>query len=105
MVLGIVAIAGAFICALPILISPFAWYMGAKAQREIDASNGALSGRSEASAGKILGIIGTVLMVLAIAGIIALIVLTVTVDDFWDDDYDSYDAVLGAFRQALSVRG
>ncbi len=95
MVLGIVAVSGAFICAVPVLMAPFAWYMGAKAEREIDASNGALAGRGEASAGKILGIIGTVLLVLAIAAIVVLVVLSFTVDGFWDDDYDTYDSVLG----------
>lgn len=88
MVLGIIAIAGGFLCYLPIFAAPFAWFVGAKAVREIDASKGALSGRGEASAGKILGIIGTVLLVLALLAIIALVVLTFTVDDFWGDTWD-----------------
>jgi hypothetical protein len=103
MVLGIVSLAGAFMCVLPVLIAPFAWYLGAKATREIEASNGAIGGRGEASAGKVLGIIGTVLLALAIAGVILLVVLTFTVDDFWADDYESYDAVFGVLGQALSA--
>jgi hypothetical protein len=103
MVLGIVSLGGAFICGLPILIAPFAWYMGAKAERDIDASRGTLSGRGEASAGKILGIIGTVLLVLAIVAIVVLIVLSVSVEGFWDDDSDTYQSVLGVLHQALPI--
>lgn len=44
------------------LLSPFAWSMGNKTLREIDASGGQLGGRSEANAGRILGIIGTCLL-------------------------------------------
>lgn len=95
MVLGIVAVAGMFICGIPVLMAPFAWYLGAKAEREIDASGGAWSGRGEATAGKVLGIVGTVLLALAIAGIVLIIVLASTQPDFWDDD-SGYDSVLGA---------
>lgn len=86
MVLGLVGTVGALACTLPVVVAPFAWHTGAKALREIDASQGALGGRSEAKAGMILGIIGTVLLVLAVAAIITLIVLSFTVDDFWSDD-------------------
>lgn len=86
MVLGIVAVAGGLMCWLPLLVSPVAWIMGAKAVRDIDASRGAQTGRSEAVAGKVLGIIGTVLLVLAIAAIVTLVVLSFTIDDFWSDE-------------------
>lgn len=102
MVLGIVGLAGGFICWLPIVMAPFAWYLGAKAEKEIDASRGTVSGRGEATAGKVLGIIGTVLLVLSVVAIIAFIVLAVTVDDFWDDGYDTY-SVIGALRATLSA--
>ena len=98
MVLGIVAVAGMFVCGIPILMAPVAWYLGAKAEREIDASGGMLGGRSEATAGKVLGIVGTVLLVLAVAGIALLVVLTVTQPDFWDED-GTVDAVVGLLRQ------
>ena len=87
MVLGIVSVAGGLLCWLPLFIAPFAWFMGTKAIRDIDESRGAQSGRGEAMAGKVLGIIGTVLLVLALAVVVLLIVLTFTVDDFWDEDY------------------
>jgi hypothetical protein len=98
MVLGIVAVAGMFVCGIPVLMAPFAWYLGAKAEREIDASAGTLSGRGEATAGKVLGIVGTVLLVLAVAAIVLLVVLTFTQPDFWDED-GTTDAVLGPLRQ------
>ena len=98
MVLGIVAVAGMFVCGIPVLMAPFAWYLGAKAEREIDTSAGALSGRGEATAGKVLGIVGTVLLALAVAGIVLLVVLASTQPDFWDDE-NTADAVLGLLRQ------
>jgi hypothetical protein len=87
MVLGIVAVAGGLVCALPLLVAPFAWFTGTKAVRDIDESRGAQSGRGEAMAGKVLGIIGTVLLALVIAFIVLMIVLTFTVDGLWDEDY------------------
>lgn len=104
MVLGIVAVAGGVMCYLPVLAAPFAWWLGHKAVQEIDASGGQMSGRSEAKAGFVLGIIGTILLILAIAVIALLVVLTITVDDFWDEDYE---AVFRLVRNslALSVRG
>ncbi len=73
MVLGIVGLAGGMACGVLILASPFAWVLGAKAVREIDQSGGRLGGRNEANAGKIMGIIGTVLLVLAVVAITAFI--------------------------------
>ncbi len=58
LVLGIVGIVLCPICA------PIAWAIGHGAEDEIDASGGKLGGRGLATAGKITGIIGTVLLVL-----------------------------------------
>ena len=96
MVLGIVSVAGGVLCWLPLLIAPVAWIMGSKTVKQIDASQGTQAGRSEAMAGKVLGIIGTVLLILAIAGIVLLIVLTLSIDDFWDDDYEYYESAARA---------
>jgi drug/metabolite transporter (DMT)-like permease len=60
MVLGIV---GLICCGF---VAPFAWIMGKKAVDEIDASQGRLGGRGQAQAGKILGLVGTVLLVLGV---------------------------------------
>ncbi len=70
LVLGILSIVLCPLCA------PFAWYFGQRAERLVDASGGMLGGRGEATAGKILGIIMTVLMVL---GVVLLIVFGVLV--------------------------
>lgn len=75
LVLGIVALGGGFVCGLPILAGPFAWFMGAKVKREIDAEPGRYGGRSEANAGMILGIVATVLLVLAVLAFVAVIAI------------------------------
>ena len=57
LVLGIV---GLVVCGIA---APVAWVMGNRVVGEIDASNGQLGGRSTANAGRICGIIGTVLLI------------------------------------------
>ena len=57
------------------MLSPFAWAIGPSAVREIDATQGRYGGRDKANAGKIMGIIGTVLLVLGILAVIGLIAL------------------------------
>lgn len=71
LVLGIV---GLLCCAVA---SPFAIWLGRKSMREIDASGGQLSGRGQAQAGFILGIVGVVVWVLGIVFYIAMIGLAV----------------------------
>ena len=61
MVLGLVGILGV-ICLLPVLLSPFAWYYGAVARREIEREPTRWGGRSEATTGMVCGIIGTALL-------------------------------------------
>jgi hypothetical protein len=80
MVLGIVALVGIFFCAgLTLVLAPAAWVVGAKAVREIDASPGRYAGRDRAQAGKIMGIIGSVLLVLGVLAIIGLLVVAISV--------------------------
>jgi uncharacterized membrane protein YjgN (DUF898 family) len=67
-VLGVVA------CGV---IAPFAWNIGAKAVQEIDVSGGAWGGRTEANAGRILGIVGTVLLVVGFVAFVAFVVIFV----------------------------
>jgi uncharacterized membrane protein YjgN (DUF898 family) len=55
----ILGILGLVLCQV---ISPFAWVMGNRVIAEIDASNGQVGGRSQANAGRICGIVGTVLI-------------------------------------------
>jgi hypothetical protein len=58
-------------------VSPFAWVMGNRVVREIDAARGAVGGRSTADAGRVCGIIGTVL--LAFSGVLLLLFLLLAV--------------------------
>lgn len=82
MVLGLVGLCGAFVaCGLTLVLSPFAWAVGSKAVREIDASQGRVSGRDHANIGRITGIIGTVLLVLGVLAIVAFLVFAVAVSN------------------------
>ena len=75
--LGLVAVVGGMACYLPIVVAPFAWVIGNRVTREIDASAGRYGGRSEAQTGKILGIIGTGLLTLAAVALALIIGLAV----------------------------
>ena len=70
MVLGILGIAA---CGI---LAPIAWSIGGKAVNEIDANPAAYSGRGEANAGKILGIVGTCIFVLSIVAVVGLFSLS-----------------------------
>ena len=76
LVLGILSLV---VCGV---IGPFAWVMGNRVVDEIDGSGGQLGGRSNANAGRICGIVATVLLggslligagvvVLALGGVLA----------------------------------
>src|SRR5262245_21371122 len=60
LVLGIVAM------AVGGVVGPIAWVMGNRVVREIDASGGALGGRSEAQVGRVLGIVTTAFLALGL---------------------------------------
>ena len=81
MVLGIIGLAGGFFCGLPIVLSPFALFMGLSAKKRIDAAAGALTGRGNAQAGFILGIIGTVFLGLVVIGLLILIPVSISSSD------------------------
>ena len=81
MVLGIIGLVSIAVCAgFLLIVSPVAWVLGAKAVREIDSSPGRYGGRDRAQAGKILGIIGSVLLVLGVLAIILVVVLVANSD-------------------------
>ena len=69
LVLGILSIVLCPLCG------PFAWSLGRKGELAADASGGALGGRGLATAGKVLGIIGTLFLLL----LIVLLVVTISV--------------------------
>jgi hypothetical protein len=79
MALGIIGLLGSII-GIGLLVSPFAWFFGGRAVREIDRYPGRWSGRDQAQAGRIMGIIGTVLLVLGIVLVVAVVVALVL---FW----------------------
>lgn len=80
MVLGIVSLVGIAFCGgLTLVLAPAAWAVGAKSVRQIDASPGQFAGRDRAQAGKIMGIIGSVLLVLGIVAILAFVALVVSI--------------------------
>ena len=60
--LGIAGLLGGVILILPLVVSPVAWRLGRRAVREIDATEGVLSGRDKARIGALLGLVGTVLL-------------------------------------------
>jgi hypothetical protein len=69
LILGILSIV---ICSL---LGPFAWILGKRAVREIDASGGALGGRTQAQVGYIMGMVVTILVIIGVVvfGAIAII--------------------------------
>ena len=75
LVLSLVGLVGFFVCGITLVLSPFAWRMGARAVSEIDANPGMYAGRDQANAGRIMGLIGTVLLGLAVLAFVAAIAL------------------------------
>ena len=71
LILGILSIV---ICSL---IGPFAWVLGMRAVREIDASGGTLSGRTQAQVGYIMGMIVTILLIIGIAVLAVALIIAV----------------------------
>jgi len=66
-------ILGLLVCGI---FAPFAWVYGKRAEEAVDASGGAYAGRDMATAGKILGIVGSVILALGLLiGVVVLIVL------------------------------
>ena len=80
LILGVVSLVGAFMCVLPLLVSPFAWAVGARTVREMDENPGRWSGRDSANAGRIMGMVGTVLLTLGLLSLIALVVVTFAIE-------------------------
>ncbi|MBC7304177.1 MAG: DUF4190 domain-containing protein [Nocardia sp.] len=77
LILGCLGLAFCGLCA------PFAWIKGRRVLAEIDASGGQIGGRSQASAGYVMGIVGSALlaiMLLAVVGGIALMIIGAQAD-------------------------
>jgi len=69
LVLGILAIV---VCQI---LGPFAWSMGNKELEAIDSGRRPPEGRANANAGRILGIVGTVLLGLGLLGILIVVAI------------------------------
>jgi uncharacterized membrane protein YjgN (DUF898 family) len=67
LVLGIL---GIVVCGV---LAPFAWTMGNRVLREIDASQGRIGGRGNVNAGRILGMVGTAILALSVLALIAFV--------------------------------
>jgi hypothetical protein len=91
MVLGIIGLVGILSCGgVTLVLSPFAWAIGSRAVKEIDAAPpGTVGGRDEANSGRIMGIIGTVLLILAALAVVILIVGLVAVGGSSSTRYDN----------------
>ena len=79
MVIGLIALIGGFTCYLPLALGPWAWVLGRRVVREIDAQPGRYEGRGQAMAGFVTGVIATVLLLLGVLlmlGLLALFVLS-----------------------------
>lgn len=61
------------------ILGPFAWYMGNKALKEIDANPAAYSDRNNVNIGKILGMIGSILLIIGVVALIVYIIFIVVV--------------------------
>jgi hypothetical protein len=71
LVLGIL---GLVLCQV---LSPFAWVMGNNVVREIDANPGYYGNRGTANAGRICGIVGTVILGLSLLLVVGFVILAV----------------------------
>jgi di/tricarboxylate transporter len=78
LVLGIVSVAGLFACVLPVVLSPFAWVVGAQARKQIRSAPQQWGGEAKATAGMVLGIVGTVLLALGVLAIALLVAIALS---------------------------
>jgi hypothetical protein len=70
----ILGILGLVLCAL---CAPFAWSMGNKAKRDVDAAPGRYSNAQLITIGRILGIVGSVILILQLVFVAIYIVIIV----------------------------
>ncbi|CAA9335118.1 MAG: hypothetical protein AVDCRST_MAG36-1130 [uncultured Nocardioidaceae bacterium] len=70
LVLGIVSVTLGWCCVLFALAGPAALVLGKQGQRRADQSGGRVGGRAMATAGFVLGILGTIVLLIGIAYIV-----------------------------------
>ena len=86
LVVGLVSVAGMFFLVLPVLASPVAWVLGAQARRAIRRAPQQWGGESKATAGMVLGIIGTVLLLVGLLVVVIVIAALVNDPGAFDSD-------------------
>jgi hypothetical protein len=102
MVFGIVGLCLSVMCGgIGVFIAPFGWIKGKKVMAEIDANPAAYSGRGNAQAGFITGLIGTIFGALYLLAVIAYVVfiivmLVVVAEVEPTTTYDSVNAILSS---------
>jgi phosphotransferase system glucose/maltose/N-acetylglucosamine-specific IIC component len=72
LILGIVSLV---VCSL---LGPFAWVMGRKALKEIDAGGVPVSNRGQVQAGMICGIVSSALMILGLLYVLVVVIIAVS---------------------------
>lgn len=82
---GVALVVGILSVVLLPLLGPIAWWLGVREKRAIAAGRRDPAGRGPATAGQVLGIIGTVLLALLIAVTVAVLVFGVAVLRSADD--------------------
>lgn len=73
LVVGIIALLGGFTCYVPLLLGPWAWIVGRRVVRQIDAEPGRWDGRGQGMGGYVMGVVATVLLVLAVVAVAAFV--------------------------------
>lgn len=102
MVFGIVGLCLSVMClGIGVFIAPFGWIKGKRVMAEIDANPAANSGRGNAQAGFITGLIGTIFgalyllfMIVYVVFIIVMIVVAANESDV--TTFDSVNAILSS---------
>jgi uncharacterized membrane protein len=77
LVLGILSLVLGWSTCIGFVLGPIAWVKGNSALREIDAAPGYYTNRGAVQAGRICGMIATILMILAVVAILAITVLAI----------------------------
>lgn len=83
------------------ILGPFAWSMGSKALKEIDASGVPCGNRGSVQAGRICGIVASVLLILSLLAVVAVILLAM-VGTTAETRFEPVGETIGAF---ISVAG
>lgn len=79
LVLGLVALIGGLACYLPLVLGPWAWVVGHRAVKQIDAQPGRYEGRGQAMAGYVTGVIASVLLGIGVLALVVFFVFMIVV--------------------------